>query len=1072
MNNRSHAALQMEEELSSHTPTALRIVLLGGFHLQCGEKTLTSEQIPLRKARDLLKLLALAPNYRLHREEVLDLLWPEQTPQQAAHNLSQTLYTLRPKLSALNPDIGLFFEDESLAFKASGGISTDVKDFERAARSVLGYTGRITSQSKANCHEAIKKYTGDLLPDDGPSDLFYQRREQLRQMYVELLLFFANYTLELKDYLAAIDALQQVIIVDSTHEEAHMRLMRVFALNGQRQAAIRQYQILEEALRRELDVAPSPESTTIRDQILNGALVATRSPVLQEWMVRPHHNLPSIVSSFIGRDAEILQLRDLVQSHRLVTLTGAGGVGKTRLAFKVAEGLLENFQQGVHWVELASVSNPDLVTNAILDVFHLPEQAGCSETALLLNFLRERDLLLLLDNCEQLLSGCSELVDLLLNACPSLHILTTSRARLNLPGEVSFYVPSLNAPENSQSLTISEIAHYDAVHLFVERSTSYCPGFKLSTANISAVVHICQRLDGIPLALELAAARTRILTANQIAAKLDDVFHLLIGGSQTTLPRHRTLQASIEWSYALLSKQEQLLLLRLSVFAGGCTLEAAEAVCAGEEIEAFEILDLLSCLVDQSLLYVKHLSEGEARYYLLETIRQFAQQHLLESGELPTQHQRHLAYFLQLAEEGDQQIRGPHQLIWTKRLEKEKNNFTIAIDRAFESSTNVELGVLLVCSLDWFWGFIGEFITGEHLLRKALEKSELFGRVQTRAKVLFLAGHSLISGDNLLTSEEGMCCLQESLSIWRELGQDYYLEEAKCLFIQGFIQQRYLSEVPGNEELGYQLMSESIKIFQKAGNLWWNAWAINLTTYYEEKHKDMQAYRELLREEILLWQKTGNPWGAAMPVMDWGHYALKHGLLLEAQEYLLKSLEIFQELASAGMIFQIERDLGHIARAFQEYDRAEAYLDHSLALCYEIGLDEPVNRTRCARGFIALYRCDQKTAETFFKETLQKAQEMEFKDVIVLCIAGFAGLNLLKGNLETAVRLFGTCIAHWDPNQDIMAPYKVVDIDPFIDRCRRETEKDLFDRVWAEGSTLSLDQAVQIAQESLNLMPY
>ncbi|MDO9087315.1 MAG: BTAD domain-containing putative transcriptional regulator [Anaerolineaceae bacterium] len=1071
MNNHARTALQIEKGLSSRSPTILRISLLGRFHLQCGKNALTAEQIHLRKARDLLKLLALAPNHRLHREEVLDLLWSEQSPQQAAHNLSQTLYTLRPKLSTLDTSICLEFEDECLILKTPFGILTDVKDFQQAARSVLNYSGRSTSQAVASCQQAIIAYTGDLLPDDGPSDLFYQHREQLRQMHIDLLLCLAHYNLELKDYLPAIDALQQVIAADPAHEEAHMRLMRAYALNGQRQAALRQYQLLADALRRELDVEPSTESTTIRDQILNGELAAKHSPVLQEWLVRPRHNLPSIVSSFIGRDAEILQLLDLVQSHRLVTLTGAGGVGKTRLAFKVAEGLLEEFQQGVYWVGLASLSNPDLVANAVLDAFHLPEQAGCNVTDLLLNFLRDRDLLLLLDNCEHLLSGCVSLVDLLLNASPSLHILVTSRVRFNLPGEVNFYVPSLASPEDSQSLLLTEIAQYDAVQLFVERSAGYSPGFTLSTTNTPSVVQICQRLDGIPLALELAAARTRMLTVEQIASKLDDVFRLLAGGSQAALPRHRTLQASIEWSYALLSRQEQLILQRFSVFAGGCTLEAAEAVCAGEEIGVIEILDLLSSLVDQSLLYVKQLSEGEARYYLLETIHQFAHQRLLESGAVPMLHKRHLAYFLQLAEEGDRRIRGPLQLIWTKRLEKEKNNFTIAINRAFESSTNVELGVLLVCALDWFWGFIGEFITGERLLRKALVKSELFGRIQTRAKVLFLAGHFLIASDNLLTAEEGMVCLEESLSIWRELGQDYYLEEAKCLFIQGFIQQRYLSEVPGNEELGYQLMSESIKIFQKAGNLWWHAWAVNLTTYYEEKHKDMHAYRELLREEILLWQKTGNPWGAAMPIMDWGHYALKHGLFMEAQEYLIKSLAIFQDLDSAGMIFQILRDLGHIARAFQKYDQAEQYLDQCVKICCELGLDDPVNRTRCARGFIALHRCNQQAAETFFKETLQKAQEMNFMDVVVLCIAGFAGLSFLKDNQEIAIRLFAACNAHWNHDQDIMAPYKVVDIDPFIDRCRKETEPGVFDQAWAEGSALSLDQAIQIAQESLNIIP-
>ena len=1072
MNDHARSALQTNKELASHSPSTLYISLLGGFHLVYGVHTLSADQIHLHKARDMLKLLALSPNQRLHREELLEMLWPEHAPQQAAHNLSQTLYTLRPKLKALDASIRLDFEDECLNLKAPDGITSDVEDFEQAARSVLGYTGRITTQTTANCHEAILKYTGDLLPEDGPSDLFYQRREQLRQMYLDLLMLFAHYNLELKVYLPAIDALQQVIAADPAHEEAHTCLMRAYALNGQRQAALRQFQILTEVLQRELDVEPSPECTSLRDRILNGELVAKPSPALQEWLVRPRHNLPSLVSSFIGRDAEFMQVRDLVQSHRLVTLIGAGGVGKTRLAFRVAEGLLDEFQQGVYWVELASLSNPDMLASAILDVFRLPEQDGCSEMDLLLNFLRDRDLLVLLDNCEHLLNGCPALVDLLLNTCPSLHILITSRVRLNLPGEVTYYVPSLNTPDHSQSIPLTDIAQYDAVQLFVERSASFCPGFALSMANACSVTQICQRLDGIPLALELAAARTRILTVEQLASKLDDVFHLLIGGSQAALPRHRTLQASFEWSYALLSKQEQILLQRLSVFAGGCTLEAAEAVCAGEEIEAFEVLDLLSCLADQSLIYVKHLSEGESRYYLLETIRQFAHQRLQESDDLPMLHQRHLAYFLQMAEEGDQQILGPEQLIWTKRLEKEKNNFTIAIERAFDSSTNAELGVQLVCALDGYWGLIGDFIGEGYFLLKALSISENFGHSHTRARILFLAGFSSAVGGSVLQPDKGLEYLTSSLNIWRDLGQDYYLEATKCLLIQGFILNFHLSDIPENEELGYKLMSECIKTFQEAGNLWWHAWAVNLTAYYEEKHKDQLTYREFLREESLLWKKAGDRWGEAMPVMDWGHYALKHGLFMEAQEYLLKSLAIYQEFSSIGMIFQIIRDLSHIARALQEYDLAEAYLDQCLALCCQLGWDDPVNRTYCARGFIALHRCDQQAAETFFKETLQKAQELKFTDVILLCIAGFAGLSLMKGNRETAIRLFGTCIAHWDFNQDIMAPYKVVDIDPFIDRCRKETDKSLFDQAWAEGSALSLDQAAQMAQESLNLIPH
>jgi len=1067
MNDHARSALQTNKELASHSPSTLYISLLGGFHLVYGVHTLSADQIHLHKARDMLKLLALSPNQRLHREELLEMLWPEHAPQQAAHNLSQTLYTLRPKLKALDASIRLDFEDECLNLKAPDGITSDVEDFEQAARSVLGYTGRITTQATANCHEAILKYTGDLLPDDGPSDLFYPRREQLRQMYIELLLLFAHYSLELKDYLPTIDALQKIIALDPAHEDAHMRLMRTFALNGQRQAAIRQYQILEEALRRELDVTPSPESTKIRDQILNGELVATRSLVLPEWLVRPHHNLPHIVSSFIGRDAEILQLRDLVQSHRLVTLTGAGGVGKTRLAFKVAEGLLENFQQGVYWVELASVSNPDMVASAVLDVFRLPEQTGCSETDLLLNFLRDRDLLLLLDNCEHLLNGCNALVDLLLNACPSLHILTTSRGRLNLPGEFTNYVPSLNTPEHSQSVPLTEIAQYDAVRLFVERSASYSPGFNLSTAIAPAVVQICQRLDGIPLALELAAARTRILTPDQIAARLDDVFHLLVGGSQAVLPRHRTLQASIEWSYALLSRQEQLLLQRLSVFAGGCTLEAAEVVCAGEKIKTIEILDLLSSLADQSLIYVKHLSEGVVRYYLLETIRQFAHQHLHESGALPNLHHRHLEYYLQLAEEGDQQIRGPHQLIWMKRLEKEKNNFSVAIERAFDSSTNVELGLQLVFSLSWFRYRTGDFFNHRNLIKKILSISKEKISTTMAAKLLFHAGFSSIWMGGCLSEKEITTSLEESISIWHQLGQQYIFEEAQCKLFLGFTQ---LFEYQKKDQ-GAQIINEVIRYFQKTDNVWWHAYALNLLLTTDLMIRDSEAALSILQNETILWKKTGDLWGQALPLWDYGLFYLIHGDFMTAQDFLQKSLDIFMKFKSFSISCRITRDLAKIAYTLQEYDRAKEYLNYGYHLANEVGYYGTCASIQCVQGFLSTHKGDAKNAILLLQDALSSAQKMDVIDIVLHCVAGYAFLNLFYGKFEIAVQLLSACYSHLEIKCGPQTPYKSIDIDPYLERCREQLEKDVFGQAWREGNTMSLDQAVQIAQESLNLIP-
>ena len=398
--------------------------------------------------------------------------------------------------------------------------------------------------------------------------------------------------------------------------------------------------------------AAHPPSSDAKEGTQSQVVAFPRFPEAEH----PSHNLPLELSSFVGRERQIAEVkRLLLGGNRLLTLTGPGGCGKTRLALAVAFEVMEGFEGGVWLVELASLSDPDLVPQAVASTLGVREAQDRPLIETLSARLGSRKMLLVLDNCEHLVEGCALLADALLRACPNLRILATSREALGIAGERAWLVPSLSLPGGPQNLPpLEELAHYEAVRLFAERAAAVASDFELTEHNAPAVAHLCRGLDGIPLAIELAAARVRVLSVEQIVSRLEDSFGLLTGGSRTALPRQRTLRATIDWSHELLSEKEQVLFQRLSVFAGGFTLEAAEAVCAGDGLELHAMLDLLSRLVDKSLVLVAGQQGGEARYQLLETVRQYGQEKLNESGEEPTIKRHHADFFLKFAEQVEQ----------------------------------------------------------------------------------------------------------------------------------------------------------------------------------------------------------------------------------------------------------------------------------------------------------------------------------------------------------------------------------------------------------------------------------
>ena len=482
-------------------------------------------------------------------------------------------------------------------------------------------------------------------------------------------------------------------------------------------------------------------------------------------MNQPNNNLPFQLTSLVGREREISEVEGLLGETRLLTLTGPGGSGKTRLALAVASGVLEGFVDGAWLVELAPLSDPELVPQAVASVFGVRETSGTTLSESLTDYLLSKKTLLVLDNCEHLVSSCASLAGTLLRSCPNLRILATSREALDVLGETLFVVPPLSLPDPRHLPAIENLPHYDAARLFLERAKALKPGFEITEGNAMAVAQVCYRLDGIPLAIELAAARTKVLSVEQISNRLEESLRLLSAGGRTAMPHHRTLRATMDWSHGLLTQKERVLLRRLSVFAGGFTLEPAEGVCMGGSIGEGEVLDLLASLTDKSLVLFEERQDGWPRYRLLETIRQYALERLEESGEAERVRERHAMVFLELAERAHPELMGEGQVEWLERLEQEYGNLRAAMSWALDA-TDAATGARMGWALWQFWWIRGHHREGRRWIEAAL-KSDLPPGLRGRA--LVVAGTLAFSHGDYQRCE---ACSKEALELSRQVGDE------------------------------------------------------------------------------------------------------------------------------------------------------------------------------------------------------------------------------------------------------------------------------------------------------------
>ena len=761
------------------------------------------------------------------------------------------------------------------------------------------------------------------------------------------------------------------------------------------------------------------------------------------------HNLPLQLTSFVGREKEIIQVKRLLLGDRFVTLTGPGGTGKTRLALQAAAELLELFPDGVWLVELASLADPLLVPQTIAATLKIRESSGRPVITLLTDYLRSKEMLLILDNCEHLLSACAQTITTLLQACPDLCIIATSRETLDIPGEMAFRVPSLSVPDTRHTPPIETLTQYESIRLFVERAEAVQPDFILTSANAPSVAQICRRLDGIPLAIELAVARVKMMPVEQVTARLDNRFRLLTGGSRTALPRHQTLQALIDWSYDLLSDAERALLQRLSVFAGGWTLEAAEMICTGEGIEPDDVLDLLTQLVNKSLVIPDHDPDDEARYHLLETIRQYARERLMEVGGGEKIRDQHLRYFQQLAEQADPELRGRNQVIWLDRLEKEVDNIRAALEWALE--VDAEASLQLASALFWFWHIRSRKSEGIDWLERALAveipQDDLPlppNKALIRGRALNVAGSLLVMHGN---PERGEELSNESLTLHQRLGLagEYGAAHALWNLAQGSSHRENIEEAQELSEKAlalYRDMGDKFGVAQCLDNLgshrlmkgdYQNAkllWEEDLALRKELEDKDGIAWTLTCLGELAFWQgdferamslyadsqsvfrEVGNKWAVSMTISGTGSIVLAQGDFEQAAKLYEEALAFGRDMGDLNAIASRRYDLARVAWSRGDYDVAAKFYDETLKFVRrELNNRGAIAGTLYELGEVAWAQGNLELATKRYEESLTIGREIETKFTVAIALNGLGKVARSRGEYDRAHSLHKQALA-------------------------------------------------------------
>jgi predicted ATPase/DNA-binding SARP family transcriptional activator len=950
--------------------------------------------LPAGAERAVLELLLLNAGRVVPASTLVDALWGEDLPANAANALQGRISRLRKVLA----DAGL---PDTMVVTRRPGYLADVDpervDAHRFVRLVQEARRRADDNAPVEAirlyEEALALWRGEPLAEFAGEDWARAENNRLTSLRTAAIEERVNLRLVLGHHAELVPELEELTAQYPVQERLHGQLMLALYRSGRQADALAAYQRLRRTLDDELGLTPSAELRALEQGILR-----QDAKLNAPDRVRPtaQHNLPVRLTSFVGRGRELDEVLDLVRESRLVTLTGPGGAGKTSLAVEAAARVTDRYRDGVWLIRLAGVTDPAQVTRAVADTLGVPDGTGTIEDRLI-RFLTGRTALLVVDNCEHVVDDAAALIERLLMTCEELRLLATSREPLAVPGEVQFAVPPLATPP--ADAPPAESAAYDAVHLFVDRARAALPTFRLDDVTAPAVAEVCRRLDGIPLAIELAAARIKTFPVAEIAARLDDRFGLLIAGPRTAETRQRTLRATVEWSHHLLTAPEQVVFRRLAAFRGGWSADAAERVCAGDGIDPSEILALLATLVDRSLVVADHRDTARetVRFRMLETLRHYASERLAEAGEVHRVAHAHAAYYTEVAERGEPLLRGPEQGRWLRWLDTERDNLREALAwcRA-NGGTEPDLGLRLAAALGWFWYFAshqdGRFeIT-------AILSAATGGTPAARARAL--QGHAVVARPRSCIVHPSAECApsaRESWEILRDVGDHHRAAMSRTLVAVEGIGRPDVAAAVG-------MLAEAREAFVRAGDEWGQALALFVEMELHCVAGSLEEATELSHRVLAIFRRLDDHWGISAIQYHLGLAQHRAGQLTDAMRTYDAALTEGRLVGKANTIQYLLANMGHIALMLGDAERAERLFAEASVAAHDLGADgSPL--AALGEGLLARRRGDLAGAERHFSEALSMLTAPEVQDWAAAATSGRGFVAELAGDLDAAEQL-------------------------------------------------------------------